>query len=85
MRIFFSLAKEITYYEKEAEREQARHDKMKGEGADDYQLKKQVILSFNRSVRHLHIVLYELHHEKRAFDQLRRVELSLISAISMYR
>ena len=40
--IHFSLAKEIVYYEKEAEREEARHNKMKGEGADEYQLRKQV-------------------------------------------
>ena len=38
----FSLVKETVYYGKEAEKEQARHDKMKADGADEYQLKKQV-------------------------------------------
>jgi len=36
------LAKEKTYYEKEVGKEQERHDKMKDNGADEYQLRKQV-------------------------------------------
>lgn len=35
------LTKEIDYYEKEAQKEEARHTKMEADGADEYQLRKQ--------------------------------------------
>ena len=55
----FSLAKEVVYYGKEAEREKARHDKMKGDGADEYQLKKQV-----------HCCTYSPFHSSLPFEHL---------------
>lgn len=39
---FFSLAKEKTVYEKEVIQQTERIDKMKAEGKDEYDVKKQV-------------------------------------------
>merc|ERR1712227_710519 len=35
------LGKEKQYYDKEAEREKAKADKMRGDGSDEYQVRKQ--------------------------------------------